>query len=179
MWPGCWHRWQRTCPLLRRLLGQLPFLCRLSSRRSRLLDIFSCRSKMSFISESCVAPGAKSTAGVGVIGLPVHSKWPMVLLTPCIFAQTTSISGTAEWNSNIKPCSLKLRKGSTGETTTHKRKFTNSQQRAIGKPQRLVRLAYETQQAVTRNNSRSCLSVSWSPTGAASGANARYGVYLV
>ena len=34
MWPGCCQRWQRTCPLLRRLLGHLPSLCRLSSRRS-------------------------------------------------------------------------------------------------------------------------------------------------
>ena len=41
MWPGCWQRWQRTCPLLRRLLGHLPSLCRLSSRRSRLFFFFT------------------------------------------------------------------------------------------------------------------------------------------
>ena len=94
MWPGCWHRWQRTSPVLRRLLGHLPSLCSLSSRRSRLFDIFSSCSKMSFVSESCVAPGADLIVDVGIIGLPFHSKRPMVSLTPCIFAQTTSISGT-------------------------------------------------------------------------------------
>ena len=29
MWPGCWQRWQRTCPLLRRLLGQVQTMVRL------------------------------------------------------------------------------------------------------------------------------------------------------
>ena len=38
MWPGCWHRWQRTRPLLRRLLGHLHFFCS-SYRRSRRFRI--------------------------------------------------------------------------------------------------------------------------------------------
>ena len=95
MWPGCWQRWQRTGPPLRRLLGHLSSLCSLSSRWSRLFDIFSSCSKMSFVSESCVAPGADLIVDPGIIGLPFHSKWPMVSLTPCIFAQTASIYGTA------------------------------------------------------------------------------------
>ena len=41
VWPGFWQRWQRSCPLLRHLLGHLSFLCRLSSTRARLFDIFS------------------------------------------------------------------------------------------------------------------------------------------
>ena len=87
-------------PLLRRLLGHLPSLCRLSSRWSCLFHIFFSSSKISCISESCVASGAESTVGVGIIGLPFRFKRPMVSLTLCISARTTSISGTAGQSSS-------------------------------------------------------------------------------
>ena len=50
MRPGCWQRWQRTSFLLRCFLGHLPFLCRLSSRRSSFLDISSSFSKTTLAS---------------------------------------------------------------------------------------------------------------------------------
>ena len=51
MWPGCWQRWQRRFPLLRRLLGHLLSLCRLSPRRSiRSDNLFS--SRMNFVKKA-------------------------------------------------------------------------------------------------------------------------------
>ena len=62
MWPGCWQRWQRRFPLLRLLLGHLPSLCSLSSRRSiRSDNLYS--SRMNVVKKADESASAAAEVG--------------------------------------------------------------------------------------------------------------------